>query len=32
MRTLTQWSIADYHRMRDLGILDRRRCELIQGE
>ncbi|RZM79792.1 Uma2 family endonuclease [Leptolyngbya iicbica] len=32
MRTLTQWSVADYHQMRDLGILDRRRCELIQGE
>lgn len=32
MRTLTKWSVADYHRMRDLGILDRRRCELINGE
>ncbi|MGP1386588.1 MAG: Uma2 family endonuclease [Thainema sp.] len=32
MRTLTKWSVADYHRMRDLGILDRRRCELIRGE
>ena len=32
MRTLTQWSVADFHQMRDLGILDRRRCELIQGE
>ena len=32
MRTLTKWSIADYHHMRDLGILDRRRCELINGE
>lgn len=32
MRTLTKWSVADYHRMRDLGILDRRRCELICGE
>ena len=32
MRTLTKWSIADYHHMRDLGILDRRPCELINGE
>jgi Uma2 family endonuclease len=32
MRALTKWSVADYHHMRDLGILDRRRCELINGE
>ena len=32
MRTLTKWSIKDYHHMRELGILDRRRCELINGE
>ena len=32
MRTLTKWSVADYHHMRDLGILDHRRCELINGE
>lgn len=32
MRTLTQWSVADYQRMRELGILDHRRCELINGE
>lgn len=32
MRTLTKWSVADYQHMRDLGILDRRRCELINGE
>ncbi len=32
MRTLTKWSVADYHNMRDQGILDRRRCELINGE
>ncbi|MEO1210429.1 MAG: Uma2 family endonuclease [Cyanobacteria bacterium J06638_20] len=32
MRTLTKWSVADYQRMRDLGILDHRRCELIHGE
>lgn len=32
MRTLTKWSVADYHRMRDLGILDHRHCELIDGE
>ncbi|MEM9809259.1 MAG: Uma2 family endonuclease [Cyanobacteria bacterium P01_D01_bin.56] len=32
MRTLTKWSVADYQRIRDLGILDRRRCELINGE
>ena len=32
MRTLTRWSLADYHQMRDRGILDHRRCELINGE
>ncbi|MDJ0707012.1 MAG: hypothetical protein QNJ46_27370 [Leptolyngbyaceae cyanobacterium MO_188.B28] len=32
MRTLTKWSVADYQHMRDLGILDLRRCELINGE
>lgn len=32
MRTLTKWSVNDYHHMRDLGILDHRRCELINGE
>ena len=32
MRTLTQWSVADYQRMRNLGILDQRRCELINGD
>lgn len=32
MRTLTQWSVADYQRMRKLGILDHRCCELINGE
>ena len=32
MRTLTKWSVADYQHMRDLGILDQRRCELINGE
>ncbi|MBT9315763.1 Uma2 family endonuclease [Leptothoe spongobia] len=32
MRTLTKWSVADYQHMRDLGILDHRRCELINGE
>ena len=32
MRTLTKWSVADYQHMRDLGILDQRRCELIHGE
>ena len=32
MRTLTKWSVADYQRIRDLGILDHRRCELINGE
>ena len=32
MRTLTRWSVADYHRMRDKGILAHRRCELINGE
>lgn len=32
MQTLAKWSVADYQRMRDLGILDRRRCELIHGD
>ena len=32
MRTLTKWSLADYQSMRRLGILDHRRCELINGE
>lgn len=32
MRTLTQWSVADYQQMRALGLLDRRCCELISGE
>ncbi len=32
MRTLTKWSIGDYQRMRKLGLLDQRRCELINGE
>lgn len=32
MRTLTKWSVTDYQHMRDLGILDHRRCELINGE
>lgn len=32
MRTLTKWSVADYQHMRELGILDHRRCELINGE
>lgn len=32
MQTLAKWSVADYQRMRDSGILDRRRCELIHGE
>ena len=32
MRTLTKWSVIDCQRMRDLGIFDRRRCELINEE
>lgn len=32
MRTLTQWSVADYQQMQAQGFLDRRRCELINGE
>ncbi|MGB0562240.1 MAG: Uma2 family endonuclease [Spirulinaceae cyanobacterium] len=32
MRTLTRWSIAEYHHLRELGVLDRRNCELIHGE
>ncbi len=32
MRSVTKWSVTDYHHMRQQGILDRRRCELINGE
>ena len=32
MRTLATWSVAEYHHMRDRGILDQRQCELINGE
>ena len=32
MQSLIKWSVADYHRMRDKGILDHHRCELINGE
>lgn len=32
MRTLTKWSVADYHKMRAQGLLDHRRCELIHRE
>ena len=32
MRTLTKWSVADYQRMRNLGILECRLCKLINGE
>lgn len=31
MRTQTKWSVADYQQMKDLGLLDRRRCELINS-
>ncbi len=32
MPTLAKWSVADYQRMRNLGILDQRHCELIRGD
>lgn len=32
MANLTKWSVADYHQMREKGILNNRRCELINGE
>jgi Uma2 family endonuclease len=32
MRTLAKWSIEDYHRMIETGILSDRRVELIAGE
>ena len=32
MRTLTKWSVADYQQMRELGVLDHRCCELINGD
>ena len=30
--TLAKWSIADYHRIIEAGILDDRRVELIDGD
>ena len=32
MKTLTRWTVADYHRMVDAGILADKRVELISGE
>ncbi|MBE9167880.1 Uma2 family endonuclease [Pleurocapsales cyanobacterium LEGE 06147] len=32
MRTLAKWSVEDYHRMIEAGILSDRRVELIEGE
>lgn len=32
MYTLTRWTVEDYHRMIEAGILDDRRVELIRGE
>jgi Uma2 family endonuclease len=32
MSTLTKWSLADYHKMIETGILNERRVELIGGE
>ncbi len=32
METLTTWSVVEYHKMRNNGILNHRRCELINGE
>lgn len=32
VKTLVKWKVEDYHRMIEAGILDKRRCELIEGE
>lgn len=32
MYTLTRWTVDDYHRMIEAGILDERHVELIQGD
>jgi Uma2 family endonuclease len=32
MKALIKWSIEDYHRMIETGILDSRPCELLEGE
>ncbi|MEO0827914.1 MAG: Uma2 family endonuclease [Cyanobacteria bacterium J06642_9] len=32
MKTLTKWSIEDYHRMIEAGILANRRVELLRGD
>ena len=32
MKTLIKWTVEDYHRMIEAGILADRRCELIGGE
>ncbi|WP_024545544.1 Uma2 family endonuclease [Picosynechococcus sp. NKBG15041c] len=32
MKTLTKWTVAEYHAMVDKGILDHKRVELLQGE
>lgn len=32
MATLVKWSVEDYHRMIEAGILAKHRCELIEGE
>lgn len=32
MVSRTKWTVADYHRLIDTGILDERRLELIQGD
>jgi Uma2 family endonuclease len=32
MKTLAKWSVDDYHRMIQAGILQARRVELLRGE
>lgn len=29
---IAKWSIAEYHRLRDIGVLDERRVELLKGD
>lgn len=32
MKTVAKWTVEEYHRLIDAGLLDRRRVELIAGE
>ena len=32
MKTLAKWTVEEYHRLIDIGVLNQRRVELIAGE